>query len=524
MIKKKYFIFFLLIFYLFFQLSSLDYGKKINDFNYIEDNSQDTSYITNQILKKKTIIDNKNKLEDTKKKFFRFKLYSIEADEMLSIMALGNIAIKKKIDPNYYQYGGSFLYPLGIYYFVLKKLKIIEFNNYEELLKNENKVDLIYFYGRLFVLLSFIISSYILYLALKLLTSRNSSLKLVALYLFVPSSLMFSQIIKPHWYSLIWINLIIYNLIKLKTQNNDSLKRLIYLSIFMGLCVGSAFYNLIFVAIAYLFVLFYLQKQNSLKINYILISSLFLLLSFSITNPAFILNGKSLIIEMERISAWFKGSIDFSKVLNFYKNSLITGFGLANIIFLVYSLFSKEKFKYFYSLILILITPVIFMSFLTAQQHNWHINFRYIPFFLSAMLIFFALIKNKKKSLILNILISLTIIQMYPLKLAYYDENNEKYSTRLNASKWIEENINVDNRVCLNSKTPAPFNTPPINFNKFNIVDKKCDWKIITIRNTGDYKKIMEKNIEIVFKPRLLYQNPRTVFSHINPVIAIIKK
>ena len=39
--KQKYFIFFLLIFYLFFQLSSLDYGFKINDLNYYKTNNFD---------------------------------------------------------------------------------------------------------------------------------------------------------------------------------------------------------------------------------------------------------------------------------------------------------------------------------------------------------------------------------------------------------------------------------------------------------------------------------------------------
>ena len=34
--KKNYFILFLLIFYLFFQLSTLDYGFKINDIKYFK--------------------------------------------------------------------------------------------------------------------------------------------------------------------------------------------------------------------------------------------------------------------------------------------------------------------------------------------------------------------------------------------------------------------------------------------------------------------------------------------------------
>ena len=112
---------------------------------------------------------------------------------------------------------------------------------------------------------------------------------------------------------------------------------------------------------------------------------------------------------------------------------------------------------------------------------------------------------------------------MFPLKLAYLDENNNKYSTRLKAAAWIKENINSNDRICNEEKSLAPFNMPPINFNKFNIVNKKCYWLIVTIRNTNDYKKIQEKNIIMEFKPRLLLNFPRLVFSHINPVIVIIK-
>ena len=118
--KKDYLIFYLLIFYLFFQISTIDYGTRINNL-YENIESDDSSLITNQIINKEEIIKTDNEIEINKKNFFRFKLYSIEADEMLSVMALSKIAISKKIDPHYYQYGGSYLYPLGFYYFTLKK-------------------------------------------------------------------------------------------------------------------------------------------------------------------------------------------------------------------------------------------------------------------------------------------------------------------------------------------------------------------------------------------------------------------
>ena len=58
--KKDYFILFILIFYLFFQLSTLDYGFKINDIKYFKNislNQQDIKAFT-----EKKIIKNKKNI------------------------------------------------------------------------------------------------------------------------------------------------------------------------------------------------------------------------------------------------------------------------------------------------------------------------------------------------------------------------------------------------------------------------------------------------------------------------------
>ena len=47
-----------------------------------------------------------------------FKLYSIEADEAVNIIALARIKPGQgQFDPGLYQYGGAYLYPLGAWYF-----------------------------------------------------------------------------------------------------------------------------------------------------------------------------------------------------------------------------------------------------------------------------------------------------------------------------------------------------------------------------------------------------------------------
>ena len=93
--KKKFFIFFLLIFYFFFQLSSLDYGAKINDINYIKNSHLDEETIKNFVQSKQALkqTDIKNNNE---KWIYRYKLYSVNADEIMPIMALSKIKINQQ--------------------------------------------------------------------------------------------------------------------------------------------------------------------------------------------------------------------------------------------------------------------------------------------------------------------------------------------------------------------------------------------------------------------------------------------
>ena len=51
--KKDYFILFILIFYLFFQFSTLDYGFKINNFSYFKNTSINETFIKDFTEKKK---------------------------------------------------------------------------------------------------------------------------------------------------------------------------------------------------------------------------------------------------------------------------------------------------------------------------------------------------------------------------------------------------------------------------------------------------------------------------------------
>jgi len=514
--KKEYFILFLLIFYLFFQLSTLDYGSKINDLKYFKNitlNQNDIkSFIEAKKIKKKNL-DNLNPSWQ-----HRYKLYSINADEMIPIMALSKIKINEnKFDPQIYKYGGAFLYPLGLYYYSLIKLNLIENIEIDSITKNENLIDKIYTQGRFFVLLCFTLSAFFLYKSLNLITTKNFSLIFTMIYLFSPSSIMYSQIIKPNWYALLWVNLSIFFGLKYLLKEK---KRyfLLLVSIFLGLAIGS---SVLFIPVLF-FILFFIyfktEKEISKKNIIILVATSFIV--FFVTNPYILINFSNFAVEANDEYMWVLGNINYKKIIFFFNNSFVPGFGIIfSLCFFYYLLVSMKKSSE-RNLGLGLILLLLFGSILGSFD-DWHIQFRYIPYILPISLIFISYKIKNKKLLCILLLIS-TIVQMVPLKKAYYDENNSKFSTRLNSAKWINKNI-IEKKKSICKKDFSPFDFPPVNFNKI-IIKKKCDYEIYVLRQPKKISNYNKKKIVKIFEPRYQFKNIPLIFSHVNPLIIIVKK
>ena len=115
-----------------------------------------------------------------------------------------------------------------------------------------------------------------------------------------------------------------------------------------------------------------------------------------------------------------------------------------------------------------------------------------------------------------------TFLQAIPLKLAFYDENILKHSTRLNSAKWINDNIIEKNKsIC--KKDFSPFDFPPVNFNKIKI-EKNCSYDIHVLRQPKKINQHKENQIIKKFEPRYQFKEIPLVFSHINPLIIIVKK
>ena len=511
--KKDYFIFCILIFYFFFQFSTLDYGFKIRDIQYLKNislNIEDIkSFTQEKTIKSKDNI--KNELDSWK---YRYKLYSVNADEVLPIMSLSKIDIKKKqYDPQIYKYGGAFIYPLGFYYYFLTKINLIEDINIISITKNEQLIEKIYFDGRLFVLLFFICSAFILYNSLKLLTKKKHALVFTLIYLFVPSSIMYSQIIKPNWYALFWFNLSILFILKYFFKDKKKIN-LIMSSILLGLTIGSSV--IFFPVLIFIYLIIFLNLKNKLDTKFFFFLFCLTLLIFFITNPYILINLPGFINEFSGEHSWVIKGIKFKNIILFFQNSFILGFGLFFSLILFYYLFKTPVIsdrKLSLGIFLLILIGAILSGF-----DDWHIQFRYIPYILPIALLYLAYrIKNYKFILFIFFL---TFLQSIPLKLAFYDENSLKFSTRLVSADWINQNIIKKNKsIC--KKNFAPFNFPPVNFNQIK-TSNNCDYKIHILREPKKIKSF-ETNLIKKFEPRYQFKNFPLVFSHINPLIIIVE-
>ncbi len=517
--------FILLVIYLALQHSTLDYGSKINDASHF------TNYVNEEVetegtaLTKDSIIDSSKKTDENIAKWVvRFKLYSIEADEMYSIMGLNRIKPHElKFDPHYYQYGGAFLYPLGVYYFILAKVGILHISNFESLLSSPDAMDAVYFFGRFFVLIAFLLSGYILYKTLLLLTTPITSLLCLGIYLFAPISVMFSQVMKPHWYTLLWVNISLFLLTKLFQKYIWRPRDIILLSITLGLAVGSSsIISLYAIFVWILLVIAVLQKRTSWTV--LIVVPIISLATFLLSNPYIVLNYNAYALEMQAVDKWINLKFDPEYIFLFIKNALFSGFGIAFstvtlVLLLSQALKPQEKIFRLFSTLFIIIFLCI--AFITADISYWHINLRYAPYLLPCLLLFTALVRWKYKTAILALVFSLTVIQSVPLIIAYHDENNPALSTRLTSAAWIHENI--PNGTTLTMGSIAPYNTPPIDYTSY------------TITPEGDYHIRFDRQMDFInspkgytlvkrFKPRFSPEFFPLVFSHINPQISIYKK
>ncbi|HZL30468.1 MAG TPA: hypothetical protein VFC54_05335 [Pseudolabrys sp.] len=517
----------IIVTFFFLQVATLSYGTRINGIPFIN-NYKITSDIANKSsLKRDQLVGSQTRQSETLDVWMaRFKLYSVDADEILSVMALARIKPRQmQFDPKFYQYGGAFLYPLGAWYQILSWAGVIHIAPLDQFLARPQEINKIWTMGRAFVLVAFSLSAVVLFLTLLEIAPAAIALLGLAIYVFCPASIMFSQVLKPHWYALLWVNTALLIVVRAFVRNEMAPASALLLSIAIGLAVGSAATFSMFAPLLW-GALVVLVIRHGLKPAALVLIPIGAFATFLLTNPYYLLDWPAAQAERTAAAAWFHPSADIGALMAFVQNSLVSGFGLAFVIMLFATVgyFTYVGPAWRRLLALALVFPLLVMAIMTANLDTWMVNFRYIPYFLPAALIAISIWQWRYRTLALTLCAFATIVQAAPLKLAYSDENSLAHSTRLRAAAWIDTHIPDSDPICLTTETLAPFEVPPFRFDRHALNTRDCHWKVQVERNPRAVEIGPEYQLEKRFTPRLTSQRFPMVWEHINPQITIYRK
>ncbi len=513
--------------FLILQVFTLDYGTRINDLAFIRDHRVTSNVVEHSGLTRNQLVGAKTTNRESLDLWMvRFKLYSINADEVLNIIALARIKPSQlQFDPGLYQYGGAYLYPLGAWYFALSKLNIIHVGPFQQMLKYPQRMDRAWIAGRAFILTAFAVSALLLFLALCDIAPRAAALAALAIYLFCPATIMFSQTIKPHWYALLWVNAAVLVLTRAVVRHRLSLCAELLLAAFLGLAVGSAMTFAVFAALVW-GVLAWLVAQKTIAPATLLRVPIFAILIFVALNPYYILDWHAAQTERAMAADWFHPAFNLNVLTTFTYTSLFAGFGIVFTIVagaiafwrLIVGPLPARLFA------IAMFASVCIIAGLTANLDTWTVNFRYVSYEIPVALIFLAAWSWRFRTPVLVLCAIATAVQAVPLKLAYFDENSPTHSTRFAAAAWVDAHIPKSEAICLTTKELAPFEVPPFRFDQHRINSPDCRWLIRVERYPASVRTEPGLAVAKRFAPRLSPQRFPLVWGHINPQITIYRK
>lgn len=511
------------------QASTLDYGTAINNVETVARYRVRTLDGAMQTLERDNILVNPSGLEETVDKWMmRFKLYSVESDDPFIIMALARIRPQElRFDPGVYFYGGAFLYPLGGWYHALTKVGAIRLGPLPQMLAHPDRMDAVWTLGRLFVLLAVTASALIFYRALLLVAAPGVALSCLAIYLFCPSAIIFSQMLKPHWYALLWANLVILFLLRLFINERWSIAELLTVAVATGLAVGSVTtYGLFAVGLWIGLLLAARRGYLRWRVPLFVVPAV-AMVTFVTTNPYVFLNwGNYLAERSKQLGEWFTFSLDPSDLGLFVYNSVLPGLGVAAALLVIgAALFRlvKPSWRYERWVAVAIIVPIALFAAITAEMSGWHINLRFIAFVIPVALLFLAATRMPAKGLVLAAAAVLTAAQSIPLHLAYRDENDTARSTRMQAARWIDANIPAGTGIIV--ATPAPYTTPPFDFTRYPLNRPGAEYIVWVDPQPGSPNRpgVPAKLVKR-FTPRLSSRIFPFVYGFINPQISIYRR
>lgn len=510
-----------------FQAWTAGYGTKINQIRYIRDYQVSPEALAGSALDRPFVVDRERVApENLDKWMLRFKLYSVDADEMMMVMALARIhPAEGQFDPHLYQYGGAWLYPLGGWFALLNKIGVLKLGSLSTMLSHPNRMNDVYRFGRLFVTLAVAVAGIFLFAAICETATLGAALAGEALFFLCPATISFSLTMKPHWYALLFVNIALFVMVR-AVRGSLPIVSEISLGVVIGLAVGSAVSFGSFSVLIW-FGLVLLVWRRTVSAATLVRVPLVAAISFVLTNPFLFVDWAAARAETAQTAGWYAPTLNWTAVDAFAWNSFLPGFGVPLallLIFVSWRVWTRPSEPILRFASLGVWAALLLAAALTANMSYWNVNYRYAAYALPASILLISAAKWPGKTAGLVVVLLLTALQATPIKLAMIDENDPAHGTRLAAAQWIDDHIPPGMGVCLGTPTPVPFDTPPFDMSRYKINASDCSFRVQVESYHLHAAPPAGYTVAEEFRPRLSPSMFALVFGHINPRIAIYRR
>lgn len=435
----------------------------------------------------------------------RYLIVPYAGDDAFTLKALKNLdPINFDIDPNYYFYGGGFIFSSAGALFIADKLNVIKLvNDISYYLKNPEEIGKIYLILRYIVILFASFGIVILFIISQKFGGKQVAY-LASLFLLTnPETIASTHSVEPHAFVLPFFLLAI--LFSFKSLENNNNKNIIFFGLFSGISIGTQVTSL-FLVLIYFYLLF---EDIRNKINYKIIFNkltkyfVSLLIAFVILNPFYIYNFE------EVFENFFIGvsNLEVDKpernFLKFYAPYQISIFYL--VLFVVATIYNvifstSKKIK----IILILLFAGSVLYFLLDQVAQYIYSVLSLFALVSAIMIC-DIFKKLDKSKYLFVIILLTFFICTTFLRGSYYFINYKYDNRMEAGKWINKYI-PRNSVIGIKFPPTNWDIVPFQFGNYVLKDYKinesAEYLILVSKD-----KTVSNNFKIIksFKPKSIF-------------------
>ncbi|MBN1446035.1 MAG: glycosyltransferase family 39 protein [Candidatus Omnitrophica bacterium] len=390
---------------------------------------------------------------------------SYGADEQRAIIALSRIRPEqKKFNPHFYEYGGVYLYPMGLFFYGLSGLNIITLkSDMSFYFLNPEEMGRMYVWGRVFGAAGALLSVIVFFLLCRqLFADKRLAYFLTLLYGAAPGFVLWSHYLKPFSYGMLWFLLSLWAAVKFYREGKD--KWLYFSAAFAGLSFGTLLsYGYSYWGIC-IFILFS-GRGYGWKLKSFFLTFLVFLAVFFMTNPYVLLSFREFMQEIAYLTGYWKSEISLDSLRVFTFNTLRYGFGtplwIALLAGIAGSLLYKPEKK---DLLFFLLFLPGFLYFALKTAVWVHYSIFLYPLLIISTGLFFSRLRLKK-----ILYVSLTVVSIFTaLYSASYVKILGEKNTRTAAGEWINLNIPAGERIGL-LEAPSPWRTPPFRFLDYKV-------------------------------------------------------